>query len=283
MTGYKIAGFSRLEDVFLELAHTAAQTVFISGGTDFINNCTGRNAELVIDLSQVQDLKYIKDFGSEIRIGGGTTFAAIAASPVIKSKVSALAQAAGRVGSVQIRNRATIGGNVASASPAGDSLPVLAAFNAGIHTAGPMGSRVLTLAEALRGLKAKELIMEIVIPTPGVSRSGFVKIGSRSQVTIAKVSLAANLYYDPAAQIIIAGKAAMGALGRTPVCPAKLEQFFRQRVVDERFAADLAGLLAETVDEQIAGRASHPYKRAAVKGLAYDLTGLLFDACKQIE
>lgn len=280
MTGYRIAGFLRLEDVLRAITQTSVRTVFISGGTDFINNGIGDKAELVIDLSQVADLKYIKDFGSEIRIGGGTTFAAIAASPIIKARTSALAQAASRVGSVQIRNRATIGGNIASASPAGDSLPVLAAFTAGIHTAGSKGPRILTLTEALNGLQAKEIITEIVIPTPGESRSGFVKIGSRSQVTIAKVSLAANIMYDRSKKMIIVGKAAMGALGKVPVCPLKVQQFFSQRVVDEHFADDLSQLLVETVDEMITGRVSHPYKRAAVKGLAYDLTGLLFDACE---
>lgn len=280
MTGYRIAGFLRLEDVLRAITQTSVRTVFISGGTDFINNGIGDKAELVIDLAQVADLKYIKDLGSEIRIGGGTTFAAIAASPIIKARASALAQAASRVGSVQIRNRATIGGNIASASPAGDSLPVLAAFTADIHTAGSKGPRILTLTEALNGLQAKEIITEIVIPTPGESSSGFVKIGSRSQVTIAKVSLAANIIYDRSKKMIIVGKAAMGALGKVPVCPLTVQQFFSQRVVDEHFAADLSQLLVETVDEMIAGRASHPYKRAAVKGLAYDLTGLLFDACE---
>lgn len=280
MTGKQIAGFSRLEDVLQALAHTSASTVFISGGTDFINNCTGKNAELVIDLSQVADLKYIKDYGTEIRIGSGTTFSAIAASPVVTTKVCALAQAAGRVGSVQIRNRATIGGNIASASPAGDSLPVLAAFNARIHTAGPSGTRALTVEEALNGLPAKELITEIVIPTPVLATSGFVKIGSRSQVTIAKISLAASVNYDSRKRLIIAGKAALGALGKVPVCPDEVQEFFCQRTVDECFAADLAQLLAETVDEAITGRASHPYKKAAVRGLAYDLAGLLFDACE---
>ena len=280
MTGYRIAGFLRLEDVLRAITQTSVRTVFISGGTDFINNGIGDKAELVIDLSQVADLKYIKDLGSEIRIGGGTTFAAIAASPIIKARASALAQAASRVGSVQIRNRATIGGNIASASPAGDSLPVLAAFTADIHTAGSKGPRILTLTEALNGLQAKEIITEIVIPTPGESRSGFVKIGSRSQVTIAKVSLAANIIYDRSKKMIIVGKAAMGALGKVPVCPLTVQQFFSQRVVDEHFAADLSQLLVETVDEMITGRVSHPYKRAAVKGLAYDLTGLLFDACE---
>ncbi|MBP2662222.1 MAG: aerobic-type carbon monoxide dehydrogenase, middle subunit CoxM/CutM-like protein [Firmicutes bacterium] len=280
MTGYRIAGFLRLEDVLREITQTSVRTVFISGGTDFINNGIGDKAELVIDLAQVADLKYIKDLGSEIRIGGGTTFAAIAASPIIKARASALAQAASRVGSVQIRNRATIGGNIASASPAGDSLPVLAAFTAGVHTAGSQGTRSLTLTEALNGLQAKEIITEVVIPTPGESRSGFVKIGSRSQVTIAKVSLAANIMYDRSKKMIIVGKAAMGALGKVPVCPLTVQQFFSQRVVDEHFADDLSQLLVETVDEMIAGRASRPYKRAAVKGLVYDLAGLLFDACE---
>ncbi|WP_371371695.1 xanthine dehydrogenase family protein subunit M [Sporomusa aerivorans] len=281
MGGYKIAGFQRVDDLLRELARTSARTVFVSGGTDFINNSLGENAELVIDLSQVGDLKFITDYGPEIRIGAGTTFATIAASPVIQAKACALAQAARQVGSVQIRNRATIGGNIASASPAGDSLPVLAAFNAAIHTAGPGGGRVLTLAEALCGLNANEVITEIVIPTPGESQSAFVKIGSRSQVTIARVSLAANLYLATDKKKIIDGKAALGAIGKMPVCPLKLEQFFYRRAVDADFAADLALLLGEIVDEMIAGRASHPYKKSAVKGLAYDLTGLLFDACNQ--
>lgn len=280
MTGFKIAGFLKLDDVLQALTHTSAKTAFVSGGTDFINSGEGENAELVIDLSQVADLKYIRDSGDEVRIGSGTTFAALAASPIIVSKVQALAQAAGQIGSVQIRNRATLGGNIASASPAGDSLPVLAAFNASIHTAGPQGSRVLTVAEALTGLQDKELITEIVIPAPDGNRSAFVKIGSRSQVTIAKISLAAMVEYDNSKRKIIAGKAAMGALGKTPVCPLTVQQFFSQRMVDEPFAADLSQLLAETVDEMITGRASHPYKRAAVKGLAYDLAGLLFNACE---
>ncbi|SDD87632.1 FAD binding domain-containing protein [Sporomusa acidovorans] len=281
MAGYKIAGFLELKDVLQEVRHTCAKIAFISGGTDFINNNEGKNAELVIDLSQVADLKYIKDLGTEIRIGGGTTFACLAASPVIKAKVSALAQAAGRVGSVQIRNRATIGGNIASGSPAGDSLPVLAALDASIQVDGINGPRKLSLAETLLGLQEKEIITEIVIPTSPERRSAFVKIGSRSQVTIAKLSLAASITYNSSKRLIVAGKAAMGAIGKIPVCPLALQQFFSQRVVDESFADDLAQLLIQTVDEMIAGRASHPYKRSAVKGLAYDLTAVLFDVCKQ--
>ncbi|HWR09918.1 FAD binding domain-containing protein [Sporomusa sp.] len=280
MTGYEIIGFSGLDEVVRQLTNTSAKTVFINGGTDFINNNVGKAAGLVIDLSQVAELKYIRDSGSEVRIGAGTTFSAIAASPVIRTKVIALAQAAGRVGSVQIRNRATIGGNIASASPAGDSLPVLAAFNAGICTTGAQGSRILTVEEALTGLQDKELITEIIIPTPVLGRSGFVKIGSRSQVTIARISLAAIINYDCKSRMIINGKAALGALGKVPVCPVNVQGFFCQRFVDERFAADLALLLADTVDEAITGRASHPYKKAAVRGLAYDLAGILFDACE---
>ncbi|WP_371366109.1 Nicotinate dehydrogenase FAD-subunit [Sporomusa rhizae] len=280
MSGYRITGFLRLRDVLQEIRHTCAKIVFISGGTDFINNNAGRNAELVVDLSQVADLRYIKNLGTEIRIGAGTPFACLAASPVIQEKASALAQAAGRVGSVQIRNRATIGGNIASGSPAGDSLPVLAALDAIIQTDGLNGPRQLTLAETLLGLEEKEIITEIVIPTPPEHRSAFVKIGSRSQVTIAKLSLAASITYHSSEKVIIAGKAAMGAIGRVPVCPFALQQFFSQRVVDEYFADDLAKLLIQTVDEMITGRASHPYKRAAVKGLAYDLTEALFNACK---
>lgn len=278
MTGYEIVGFTRLDDVLQQLRNTGARTAFLSGGTDFINNRGGEAAELVIDLSQVADLNYIADHGAAVRIGAGTTFSTIAASPVIKAKVPALAQAARQVGSVQIRNRATIGGNIASASPAGDSLPVLAAYGAGVSTAGSAGPRLLTLAEALQGLRAKELITEVVVPTPGASRSGFVKIGSRSQVTIARLSLAVMIRYNRERRLIINGKAALGALGKMPVCPASVQKFFTQRPVNRDFADTLGRLLAATVDEAIPGRASQPYKREIVRGLAHDLSGQLFGA-----
>jgi ABC-type branched-subunit amino acid transport system substrate-binding protein len=75
---------------------------------------------MLVDLSQVKDMKYIIEVGDRIKIGAGTTFAQIASSPLLHAKATCLAEAASQIGSVQIRNRATIGGNIASASPAAD-------------------------------------------------------------------------------------------------------------------------------------------------------------------
>jgi xanthine dehydrogenase FAD-binding subunit len=241
------------------------------------------NAECIVDLSKVKDLKYITEENDCIHIGAGTTFATIASHPAIRSKVAALAQAAEQIGSVQIRNRATIGGNIASASPAGDCLPVLAAFDARIMLVGLNGTRTMTVKEAVAdicqsSLQEKEIIKEIAFPLNGRRLSAFGKIGHRSAVTIARLNMAILLDYCRQDDSIVTGTVALGSLGAVPVCPQSVAEFLCDRKVDRTFASRLAGLLSEVVNKEIPDRESRPYKAAAVKGLAFDIvTGLFGD------
>jgi carbon-monoxide dehydrogenase medium subunit len=275
---FQIIGFDNLAAVINELRQNTSSITFVNGGTDFINQQGEVNFDYVIDLSQVSDLQYIKEDGNMLRIGAGTTFADIAKNKLVQEKVTALAQAAAQVGSVQIRNRATIGGNIASASPAGDSLPVLAAFDAGIIITGPKGVRTITAAGIGKAaLREKELITEIRLPLSEGQRSCFGKIGSRTAVSIAKLNMAMQVHYDCQDNQIIAGKIALGALGAIPVCPVKAQEFLVGRKVDEEFAVSLADLLSATVNEVIPDRASRPYKAQAVKGLTFDIINSLLN------
>lgn len=128
-------------------------------------------------------------------------------------------------------------------------------------------------------LKEKELITAVLLPLAGNCRSGFKKIGSRSAVTIARISMAMVAEYDKQTNTIVTGKIALGALGCRPVCPAKAREFMTGRKLDRELAAGLADILSETVNEAIPGRESRPYKAAAVKGLAFDMINSLFGCC----
>jgi len=277
MNKFQIIGFNKLSAVVNELQQNTGLVRFVSGATDFINEMHEMSCNCVIDVSQIKELQYVKAEAGLIGIGSGMTFTDLAAHKLIREKITALAEAAEQLGSVQIRNRATIGGNIASASPANDSLPILVAFDASIVVRGPEGTRTISAADIKKNfLRDKELITEIIFPLTSNWRSSFGKIGSRTTVSIAKLSMAMLVEYNFEQNKIISGKIALGALGLSPTCPVHVQHFMKDQTVDSAFAIMLADLLTETVNEMIPGRASRPYKAEAIKGLTFDVISRLF-------
>lgn len=258
------------------------EVVFLSGGTDLVIQLQSGKLRpaWLIDLSQISELKYIREEDGRLKIGSGTTFSQIGESNLIRDKAKCLSQAASQVGSTQIRNRATLGGNIANASPAGDSLPTLLALEAWVSIMGPQGSRRVSFAQFQAGndsgLKEKELITEIDFPlweSQGKTRfiSAFRKLGSRSTVTIARLNIAAWVEIDQESETIVKSRWAVGALGRTPFRLEELELELEGKRVIPDLAREIADRLTEVVDQAIPGRASQEYKRQAIRGLAYDL------------
>lgn len=284
MADYPIHGYSSLAEVIAEIRRDRGRIVFASGATDLIPQMRseGVGGDFLVDLSQVRDLRYICEEKGRIRIGAATPFSEIAASPLIRGQALCLAQAAAQVGSAQIRNRATLGGNIANAAPAGDSLPPLCVLGACVHTVGPRQERTVPVAEInvepwRSGLLPNELIREISFPVPsGNSLSGFEKLGHRKSVSVSKLTLAMRVEYDRERQIILKGKAALGAIGRNPILPQEVPGFLKGRKADADLAPGLAACLSRAIDESIPGRPSRPYKAAAIKGLVYDLVQQLF-------
>lgn len=287
MPKFKFACPMSIAEVKETLSQIQEDIVFISGGTDLViqlNSGQIRPAWL-IDLSQIPELNYIKEVEGRLRIGSATTFTQISESRLIREKARCLGQAASQVGSTQIRNRATLGGNIAKASPAGDSLPALLALEAWVSILGPQGLRRVSFAqlqaENSAGLQAKELITEIDFPL-GESQaevqivSGFAKVGSRTAVTIARLNMAARVEIDSGNGRISGAKWVVGALGRTPFRIEKLEQDLQGKMVNQDLAREIADRLTEAVDRAIPGRYSQEYKRQAIQGLGYDLLYDLF-------
>jgi CO/xanthine dehydrogenase FAD-binding subunit len=151
--------------------------------------------ETVLNLNEVAELRgWSRDNGS-LRLGSGLTYAEIEHGP-LRDVLPALAEASRTVGSPQIRNRGTIGGNLGTASPAGDALPPLAIELAEVECASTRGVRMLPLTEFVTGVKRTaleqdELITAVVLQPSGAPQT-FLKVGPRNAMVIAVVSLAVS-------------------------------------------------------------------------------------------
>jgi xanthine dehydrogenase small subunit len=170
----------------------------IAGGTDVMVRITGEIGEpptRMVDLSRLGDLRGITVDGDAVVIGAATTYAEMRRSDACREHLPALVEAAATIGAAQIQNRGTLGGNIANASPAGDTLPVLLALDGAIVVGGARGERTIAAADFWVGyrrtaLDPDELILRVRIPVAGGREARFRKIGTRRAQAISKVVLA---------------------------------------------------------------------------------------------
>jgi CO/xanthine dehydrogenase FAD-binding subunit len=170
----------------------------IAGGTDIMVRITGEMGDpppRMVDLSRLTELRGITVDGGAVIIGAATTYTEIRRSDACREHLPALVEAAATIGAAQIQNRGTLGGNMASASPAGDTLPVLLALDAEVVVGGPRGERTIPaaafwIAYRRTALAPDELILRVRIPVTGGREARFRKIGTRRAQAISKVMLA---------------------------------------------------------------------------------------------
>jgi CO/xanthine dehydrogenase FAD-binding subunit len=181
------------EALRLKAEHPAALP--IQGGTDVMValNFDRDRPDVVLNLGEVAELRGFSRDDGLLRLGAGLTYAEAMAEP-LRAALPALAEASRTVGSPQIRNRGTIGGNLGTASPAGDALPPLLVEEAEVELASVGGSRRLPLPEFLVGTKRNalapdELIVSVLVRPSGAPQT-FMKIGPRNAMVIAVCSLA---------------------------------------------------------------------------------------------
>jgi CO/xanthine dehydrogenase FAD-binding subunit len=189
-----------LDEAFAVLStSTAADPITpIAGGTDVmvrINGEIGEPPERMLDLSRLDGLRGIAVDGAAVVLGALTTYAEVRGSGVCREHLPALVEASATIGAAQIQNRGTIGGNIANASPAGDTLPVLLALDAAIVVGGPRGERTVAaddfwIAYRRTALAPDELILRIRIPLAGGRETRFRKVGTRRAQAISKVVMA---------------------------------------------------------------------------------------------
>jgi CO/xanthine dehydrogenase FAD-binding subunit len=187
-----------LEDVFALLARHGARASLLAGGTDvMVRLRTGRTSpDIVIDIKKVVALRSdVVEFKTHLRVGARAVMSDLIADERIRRHFPALIEAASVVGSVQIRNRATLAGNICNASPAADTAPALLAHQAVVNLIAASGARRVPLTEFFTGpgrtvLRPGELVESIDLPFErGPSGAAFGRITRRRGVDLATINL----------------------------------------------------------------------------------------------
>ncbi len=205
----------------------------IQGGTDLMVtlNFDRARPDTLLNLNEVAELRSWSRENGTLRLGSGLTYAEAMSGPLAES-LPALAEASRTVGSPQIRNRGTIGGNLGTASPAGDALPPLLVEGAEIELASVRGTRRLPLGEFLVGPKRNALADDELIVAAVVHPSGepqtFMKVGPRNAMVIAVCSLA--LVADRERGEIRASFGSAGPVTGLVSCPIEESETFPERV-----------------------------------------------------
>jgi len=226
-------------------------------------------ASRLVDLSRLSDLKQIEQQDGQISLGALLTYNDLLSSSVVLSEAPALAQAAATVGCAQTRNRGTLGGNLANASPAGDTLPPLLILDAHALLAGASGERTLPLAEFLQGpgqtaLQSGEIIQKVRFERlPPEAKSLFLKLGSRQGMAVSIASAAVALRVDDRSRVLDV-RIALGAVAPTGIRCGQAEQ----TLLGQTFSEDLVDLAARCAANECSPiddvRGSAEYRRHAV-------------------
>jgi carbon-monoxide dehydrogenase medium subunit len=264
-------------DQALELLqrHAAAARI-IAGGTDVLVELRRgvQPTTTLIDISALHDLKYIHHRDDSIRLGALATHNDVSASPTCGRFALPLAQACCEVGAPQIRTRATVAGNVITASPANDTITPLVALGAEVVLAGVNGERLVPLCDFYAGvrrtmIRPNELLREIRIPAMGSDQRGmFLKLGLRRAQAIAVINVALVLTFD--GDIVRDARIALGAVAPVIVRASQAEAYLLGRRLDPA-ACDEAGRLAgETLAPITDVRATAAYRLATVAALVTD-------------
>jgi carbon-monoxide dehydrogenase medium subunit len=231
------------------------KAVPLAGGTDLMVgwNMGQLNGRQIVDLSRVAEWKKISATKTSVLIGSLVTHAQIQKHPVVRARFPLLVEACATVGAAQIQNRGTLGGNIANASPAGDTFPPLAVYDAVVHCVGPDGRRAVSIHEIFAGvkktsLKPGELIEAVELPflAEPPTHSVFRKVGTRAAQAISKTMFAGliRVRKDGAVEDV---RLSFGSLAPTVRRLRGAEKFLTGRRLDAAAAGGAAALLDDDV------------------------------------
>jgi aerobic carbon-monoxide dehydrogenase medium subunit len=262
-----------VDDCLKTLARRGSEAKVVAGGTDLLPQL--KNGLLkpgfVIDLSGVAPLRRLAATRKGLRVGAAVTARQLELDPHVRGGYLALAEGGALVGSVQIRNLATVGGNLCNAAPSADMAPPLMAMEAEAVIAGPKGKRQVPLADFFQDVRRTvlapdELLLELVIPPPGPRSGGnYLRHTPRRELDIAVVGVASQLTLSNGT--CARARIALAAVAPTPVRATAAEQALEGQPVTPELierAAELAVTAARPISDQ---RGSAEFRRHLVRVL----------------
>jgi carbon-monoxide dehydrogenase medium subunit len=263
-----------LDEALTELEVSGADTKIIAGGTDLVLNMKKKNIlpRRVISLHNLNELDFVKPDDSRVRIGALTKHADIAANPFLKQHLPILCEAVGLIGSWQIRNVGTIGGNICNASPAADSAPPLLVLNAQLILASKAAEKKIPLASFFTGpgetaLETGQILKEIVIELPKQRSAGcYLKLRRRKAVDVSLAGVAFQAETESDGKTLAKVAVALGSVAPTPIRVPDAEAFLTGLPVAEAMAkiSDCARIAAQTASPIDDVRASASYRRTII-------------------
>jgi aerobic carbon-monoxide dehydrogenase medium subunit len=250
---------------------------FLAGGTDLVIAIKekGLLPKYVVDLKKIPGLSGIRENSDgSITLGALTTMHEIETSTLITRKYPFLAQSAAEVGSIQIRNRATVGGNMANATPSADVAPALIALNAIARIMSTMTARTLPLEEFFRGpgqnaMSPDEILTEITIPKTSPRLVGeYIKFSPRDMMDLAYVGVAVAYTLGEKDKRCEGVRIVLGAVAPTPIRAKEAEAIVEGQILSEAVAAQAGEAAAQEAKPISDVRSSADYRRAMVGVMA---------------
>jgi carbon-monoxide dehydrogenase medium subunit len=263
-----------LQDALEAVSALKGISVFMAGGTDLLVQIKEgkRRPHRVIDVKGIHEMDGLATSGDELSVGALTSIRTLETSPSTLGKVPLLAQAAAKLGSVQVRHRATIGGNLCNASPSAETAPALLALDAKAVICGKAGTRVVKLTDFFlrpgeTALGNGEMLTHLKIPlTRNRQGSVYYKLSTRKAMDLAFVGVAVLLELGRGDQISKA-RIALGAVAPTPIRVPSAEKRLEGTVLDLDAARESAELAAQSCKPISDLRASAEYRREMVRQL----------------
>lgn len=268
MRRFELATPDSVDACLAVLARHGASAKLLAGGTDLLPQLKNHllKPAHVVDLSGVRDLRVLEgDARKGFRIGANVSARELELHPGLRAAYPALSESGALVGSVQVRNLATIGGNMCNAAPSADMAPPLVALEAEAVIAGPKGRRRVPMADFFTGVRKTvlgpdELLIELAVPAlPPRSGGSYLRHTPRRELDIAVVGVASQITLNNG----VCGKAriCLAAVAPTPVRATAAEQALQGQPLNAQTierAAELAVQAARPIDDQ---RGSADFRR----------------------
>ena len=256
------------------LAERGGETKLVAGGTDLLpqmKNGLVKPAR-VIDLSGVPEVRVLAvDDGRGLRVGAAVTARQLERDARLRSTYASLAESGALVGSIQVRNLATVGGNICNAAPSADMAPPLVALDAEAVIAGPQGRRRVPLASFFTGVRRTvlapdELLVEFAIPSPGPRSGGsYLRHTPRRELDIAVVGVASQVTL--ADGLCTKARIVLAAVAPTPVRAAAAERALEGQPLTPSLIEQAAALAVEAAQPISDQRGSADFRRHLVRVL----------------
>ncbi len=253
------------------LAKYGENVAVLAGGTDLIVRMKHGTLrpKYIINLKKIDGLEYLEEKPEGIQIGALTKIRDIERSLLIQKKFPVLHEAAKAIGSVQIRNLATVGGNICRASPCSDCSVALLALDAVAHTVSSSGERKIPLESFFAGpgktvLEKDEILLDILIPKKAENFKGYWLRVARASMDIATISLALSAKVKDG--VVEDCRIAWGTCGPTPMRTKDVEVFLKGKKLTDGVIEDAARLASKSIKPREVGRSRGLYKRKVASG-----------------